>query len=187
MRALLLGSLFVAAGLALVAGDAGAGCGTSGQPAGGDGSESHHGGSDSWNSRAGQQYREGAAAGAGRDLSTGDYDPRRSGGGYGGQSPTDYTSQIEALGRAQAADEAAQCAQQSILTPLCAELQRQQLERWRILQDTQTRIYEIQQEVTGNRARTQDRAFDALDAYIRGDGQPPAPNPSQPSSPPPPR
>jgi hypothetical protein len=53
-------------------------------------------------------------------------------------------------------------------TQMAADIQRQQMERWRILQDVQTRIFEIQQDVTLNRARTQDRMFNTMNEYIRG-------------------
>jgi len=47
--------------------------------------------------------------------------------------------------------------------------QKQQMERWRILQDTQTKIFEIIQDVTINKARNQDRMFREWDRYIRDD------------------
>jgi hypothetical protein len=56
---------------------------------------------------------------------------------------------------------------QTIFTQVQADAQKQRAERWRILQDTQTRIFQLTQDVTVNRARTQDRAFNAMDQYIR--------------------
>jgi hypothetical protein len=44
------------------------------------------------------------------------------------------------------------------------------MERWKVLQDTQTKIFEIQQDVTVNKARTADKAFQKWDDYIRGGG-----------------
>lgn len=49
-----------------------------------------------------------------------------------------------------------------------AERRKEEMERWKILQDTQTKIFEIQQDVTVNKARTQDRAYKKWDEYIRG-------------------
>jgi hypothetical protein len=57
---------------------------------------------------------------------------------------------------------------QTISTQIAADAQKQQMERWKILQDTQTRIFEIQQDVTVNKAQTQSRSYKAFDAYIRG-------------------
>ena len=46
--------------------------------------------------------------------------------------------------------------------------QAEQEKRWKILQDTQTKIFEIQQEVTKNQAKSADKNSKALDEYIRG-------------------
>ena len=48
---------------------------------------------------------------------------------------------------------------QTIQTQIGADAQKQQMERWKILQDTQTKIFEIQQDVTVNKAKTQDKMF----------------------------
>ena len=48
---------------------------------------------------------------------------------------------------------------QTIYTQIQADNQKQQMERWKIAQDTQTKIFEIQQDVTANKAQTQDKAF----------------------------
>lgn len=56
---------------------------------------------------------------------------------------------------------------QTIATQMAADAQKQQMERWKILQDTQTKIFEIQQDVTANKAQTQDKAFKKWDEYIR--------------------
>lgn len=45
--------------------------------------------------------------------------------------------------------------------------QKQQMERWKILEETQTKIFEIQQDVTANQAKTQDKAYKKWDEYIR--------------------
>ncbi|MBM3461345.1 MAG: hypothetical protein FJX76_04515 [Armatimonadetes bacterium] len=55
----------------------------------------------------------------------------------------------------------------TISTQMQADAQKQQMERWKILQDTQTKIFEIQQDVTVNKARTQDKMFNKWDEYIR--------------------
>jgi hypothetical protein len=47
------------------------------------------------------------------------------------------------------------------------DAQKQQMERWKIQQTTQTSIFEIMQDVTVNKARTQDRAWQKLDEFIR--------------------
>ncbi|MGM9998213.1 MAG: hypothetical protein ACI38Q_02275 [Candidatus Bruticola sp.] len=57
---------------------------------------------------------------------------------------------------------------QTIYTQIEADSQKQQMQRWQILEDTQTKIMEIQQDVTVNRAKTQDKMFDKWDEYIRG-------------------
>lgn len=49
-----------------------------------------------------------------------------------------------------------------------ADAQKQQMQRWKILQDTQTKIFEIQQDVTVNKAKVQDKMFEKWDDYIRG-------------------
>ncbi|MCL5036184.1 MAG: hypothetical protein M1269_03600 [Chloroflexi bacterium] len=56
----------------------------------------------------------------------------------------------------------------TIYTQTLAETQKQQMQRWQILQDTQTKIFEIQQDVTVNKAKTQDKMFQKWDEYIRG-------------------
>jgi RHS repeat-associated protein len=44
---------------------------------------------------------------------------------------------------------------------------RQMEERWRILRETQTEIFEIMQDVTINKAKTQDKMFNKWDEYIK--------------------
>ena len=56
---------------------------------------------------------------------------------------------------------------QTIQTQIGADTQKQQMERWKILQDTQTKVFEIQQDVTVNKAKTQDKMFNKWDEYIR--------------------
>lgn len=56
---------------------------------------------------------------------------------------------------------------QTIYTQMQASAQKNEMERWKILQDTQTKIFEIQQEVTVNRAKVQDKMFGKWDEYIR--------------------
>jgi PIN domain nuclease of toxin-antitoxin system len=45
--------------------------------------------------------------------------------------------------------------------------QKAQMERWQILQDLQTKIFEIQQNVTAQQAVTQDKMFKKWDEYIK--------------------
>ena len=56
----------------------------------------------------------------------------------------------------------------TIYTQTMAQTQKQQMRRWQILQDTQTKIFEIQQDVTVNKAKTQDKMFKKWDEYIKG-------------------
>ena len=57
---------------------------------------------------------------------------------------------------------------QTIKTEIASTAQKQQMERWKIMQDTQTKCFEIQQETTLNRAKTQDKLFNKWDDYIKG-------------------
>jgi len=41
------------------------------------------------------------------------------------------------------------------------------MERWKIQQDQQTKIFETQQDVTQNKAQTQDKAYKKWDEYIK--------------------
>ncbi len=56
---------------------------------------------------------------------------------------------------------------QTIYTQIAANAQKQRTERWKIMTDTQTKIFEITQDVTVNKAKTADKAFNAMDQYIR--------------------
>jgi len=56
---------------------------------------------------------------------------------------------------------------QTIGTQMMSDNQKQQMRRWQIMQDTQTKIFEIQQDVTVNKAKTQDKMFNKWDQYIR--------------------
>ncbi|MGE0492536.1 MAG: hypothetical protein AB7S38_25195 [Vulcanimicrobiota bacterium] len=55
----------------------------------------------------------------------------------------------------------------TIQTQIQADAQKQQMQRWKIMQDTQTKIFEITQDVTINKAKTADKMFNQVDAYIR--------------------
>ena len=57
---------------------------------------------------------------------------------------------------------------QQILTQIQTNSQQQQIERWQQHQELQTKIFNTIQDVTTNRAKTQDKAFNNMDAYIRG-------------------
>jgi|GEM_PF-2190382 len=48
-----------------------------------------------------------------------------------------------------------------------SDAQKEQLKRWQILQDTQKKIFQIQQDVTTNKAKSQQKAFSKWDEYIR--------------------
>ena len=56
---------------------------------------------------------------------------------------------------------------QTIQTQIQADAQKQQAERWKILRETQTKVFEIQQDVTVNQAKAQDKAFNKWSDYIR--------------------
>jgi len=56
---------------------------------------------------------------------------------------------------------------QTVQTEIMADNQKQQMRRWQIQQDTQTKIFEIQQDVTVNKAKTQDKMFQKWDEYVR--------------------
>ena len=56
----------------------------------------------------------------------------------------------------------------TIQSQMVADSQKQQMDRWKIAQDTQTKIFEITQDVTVQRAKTQDKVFQHWDQYIRG-------------------
>jgi len=56
---------------------------------------------------------------------------------------------------------------QTVQTQMQADNQKQQMRRWQIQQDTQTKIFEIQQDVTVNKPKTGDKMFNKWDQYIR--------------------
>lgn len=56
---------------------------------------------------------------------------------------------------------------QTIQTQMQSDNQKQQMDRWKIVQDTQTKIFEIQQDVTVNKAKTQDKMYNKWDEYVR--------------------
>jgi len=56
---------------------------------------------------------------------------------------------------------------QTIGTEMEADNQKSQARRWQIMQDTQNKIFEIQQDVTVNKAKTGDKMFGKWDEYIR--------------------
>lgn len=57
---------------------------------------------------------------------------------------------------------------QTIYSQIQATAQKSQMERWKIQNDTQTKIFEIQQETTVNRAKVQDKMFNKWNEYIKG-------------------
>ena len=56
---------------------------------------------------------------------------------------------------------------QTIQTQMMADTQKQQAERWKIMRETQTKIFEIQQDVTVNQAKTQDKMYGKWSEYIK--------------------
>ena len=56
---------------------------------------------------------------------------------------------------------------QTIKTQMEADRKKQEMVRWQILQDTQNKTFEIQEDITRNKAKTQDRMFNKWDEYIR--------------------
>ena len=54
-----------------------------------------------------------------------------------------------------------------IHTQISADAANQQLDRWTVLQDLQTKIFNITQDVTLNRSRKMDDAYKRWDEYIR--------------------
>jgi hypothetical protein len=52
---------------------------------------------------------------------------------------------------------------------IAADALKRRAERWQISQRTNTAIFQIQEDVTINRARTQDKAFKQWDEYIHGE------------------
>ncbi len=74
--------------------------------------------------------------------------------------------QANAMAAAQLANSDRQQAQ-TIATQMQADNMKQQARRWQIMQDTQTKIFEIQQDVAVNKAKTGDKMFMKWDQYIR--------------------
>ena len=56
---------------------------------------------------------------------------------------------------------------QTVQTEMQADNQKQEMRRWQIMQDVQTKKFEIQQDVTVNKAKTGDKMFGKWDEYIR--------------------
>ena len=92
------------------------------------------------------------------------------GGLFGGSN-----SAISSLGQPQQAMQAAQLQQftsdqsqaQTIYTQIAADAQKQRMERFKIMADLQTKIFEITQDITVNKAKTADKAYQQMDAYIK--------------------
>jgi hypothetical protein len=51
---------------------------------------------------------------------------------------------------------------------MAAQRSKSAWEGWKLFQDLQTEIYQIQQEVTLQRAKTQDKMMNKWDDYVRG-------------------
>jgi hypothetical protein len=56
----------------------------------------------------------------------------------------------------------------SIYESIMRDAQKNQMDRWKIQQDMQSKIFASLQDVTTNRAKTADKSFNNMDAYIRG-------------------
>ena len=78
-----------------------------------------------------------------------------------------YAAQPFDPGRDAAADAVDRSAAAAVAAPMQDDQQKQQMERQQILQDTQTKTFEIDQDVTVNKPQTADRASQAFDNYIR--------------------
>lgn len=50
---------------------------------------------------------------------------------------------------------------------MALDAQKQQEERWNIQQAQQTKVFEVQQDITINKSQTEKKAFDKLDGYLR--------------------
>lgn len=48
-----------------------------------------------------------------------------------------------------------------------AAAEKSEWNKWKIVQDTQNKIYEIQQTVTVDKAKTQDKMFNKWDEYVK--------------------
>ena len=57
---------------------------------------------------------------------------------------------------------------QTIYTQISASAAKSQLQRQKNAADMQTKIFEVTQDVTVHRAKTSDKAAQAMDAYLRG-------------------
>lgn len=55
----------------------------------------------------------------------------------------------------------------TIHTQIAADAMKQRAQRWQILADTQTKIFEIVQDVTLEKAKTADKLYKKWDAYIQ--------------------
>jgi hypothetical protein len=62
----------------------------------------------------------------------------------------------------------------SIVNQMMQDNQQQQMERWKIQHDTQTKPFEIQQDVTQNKQKTADKASQNMDQYLRSSNDPDA-------------
>ena len=56
---------------------------------------------------------------------------------------------------------------QTIATQIAANQQKSEMERWKILQDTQEKVFETQQDITVQKAKEQDKMFGKWDEYVR--------------------
>ena len=80
------------------------------------------------------------------------------GGGYTTAAMTAANAQMQATDQQQA---------QTVYTQIAADAQKQAMERFKIKSDLQTKIFEITQDITVNKAKTADKAAQTWDGYIR--------------------
>ena len=60
-----------------------------------------------------------------------------------------------------------QIRQEETLLSMQAESEKAEWNKWKMIRDTQNKIYEIQQTVAVDQAKTQDKMFNKWDEYIK--------------------
>jgi hypothetical protein len=55
----------------------------------------------------------------------------------------------------------------AIYQQIQADAQKRQMQRWQILQNTESKIFEIMQHITANKVKTQNEAFKKWDEYVQ--------------------
>lgn len=72
------------------------------------------------------------------------------------------------LGRIQKLLEENQSISESIAKDATKQGQKDQMERFKLMQDNQTKIMELMQDVTTNKSKAADKAMKSWDGFIRG-------------------